>query len=754
MFVTTAGVGLGGLIRSAGEAIGGMFHHDAGVITSGSANVKVNSRAAAHVERSTVVCKDHSAIQRMAEGSTNIFINSKAAVRKDDKTTCDATVDSGSDNVVFGGGRQQYLDINREISDDWRMASEVLFFVAGIAGGVFGAARQLGCFGAKCLGKLLAGELIGAGIGFGISKGIEAIGGFFGNPVDVISGQKLLPGDDDDTDFILPGVRPLYWQRIYRSENTVTGALGTGWTLFWERTLWRDGEQIIYRNNEGREIAFPVVKPGERWFSPTEQIWLARSEDDKWAVSSPFETCFVFESLPEQGEARLSSIRDLTGNSICFSYTPQGHLDQVRTSNGYVLHCHWQGERLSSVVCVEGGMPGTRVSYQYDDEQQLVSVINQRGLTTRRFSWENGRMSGLADVRGLESRYTWSVVGDQQRITAYTTSAGEHWCFDYDTQACRTRLTDVNSGLMAEWEYNEQHLITAYRDFDGSEYRFDYNDQNMPVRFLLPGGREIQVDYDALARPVRITDPLGQSTLTDYHRNSLRVTRRQLADGRLWLSEYDVLGRLLKEKLPSEAEFIFHYRDNEPLPERVTRPSGDVQLSWQRHGEVARWTDCSGKTTHYQYDADGNLICVTNALGQETRYFYHPGGVPGGVRYADGREERLYYNSQGLVDRFTDAAGQVQRWQYNVRGQVTAFTDRLHRRLQTAYDYLGRVTSLENANGGVFSFSWDAAGRLASEHHPDNLSRYYQYAAAGTLSVWGGDQFWINRGARKIDATP
>ncbi|MHA3260315.1 PAAR domain-containing protein, partial [Yersinia pseudotuberculosis] len=75
MGVTTLGVVAGGLIRSVGEKIGSMCHHDVGQITTGSKNVKVNSKRAAHVELSTVACKDDSAIQRMAEGSSNIFIN-------------------------------------------------------------------------------------------------------------------------------------------------------------------------------------------------------------------------------------------------------------------------------------------------------------------------------------------------------------------------------------------------------------------------------------------------------------------------------------------------------------------------------------------------------------------------------------------------------------------------------------------------------------------------------------------------------
>ncbi len=147
-------------------------------------NVKVNSKRAAHVELSTVACKDDSAIQRMAEGSSNIFINSKAAVRLEDKTTCDAVVDSASSNVTFGGGRVQYLDIKREISDEMRDLSEKLFIVAGLAGGIFGAAKQAGCFGLKCLSKIALGEMAGAAAGYGLEKGL--------GPSPVISVTRLM----------------------------------------------------------------------------------------------------------------------------------------------------------------------------------------------------------------------------------------------------------------------------------------------------------------------------------------------------------------------------------------------------------------------------------------------------------------------------------------------------------------------------------------------------------------------------------
>lgn len=149
-----------------------------------------------------------------------------------------------------------------------RDLSEKLFIVAGLAGGIFGAAKQAGCFGLKCLSKIALGEMAGAAAGYGLEKGVGAIAGYFGYPVDVISGQKLLTGEGDDTDFILPGIFPLHWSRIYRSENHHVGALGQGWSLVWERSLRKEDDSIVYQNDEGREIVFPLIKRGERYFSP------------------------------------------------------------------------------------------------------------------------------------------------------------------------------------------------------------------------------------------------------------------------------------------------------------------------------------------------------------------------------------------------------------------------------------------------------------------------------------------------------
>ncbi|MGU7802580.1 PAAR domain-containing protein, partial [Escherichia coli] len=87
-----------------------------GVITSGSPNVFINGKPAALATDSTVDCSDDGS-QQMAEGSKRVSINSQPASRIGDRTTCDAKVMTGSDNVIIGGDPQQTLPIQSEVPE-------------------------------------------------------------------------------------------------------------------------------------------------------------------------------------------------------------------------------------------------------------------------------------------------------------------------------------------------------------------------------------------------------------------------------------------------------------------------------------------------------------------------------------------------------------------------------------------------------------------------------------------------------------
>ncbi|MBF7145065.1 MULTISPECIES: PAAR domain-containing protein, partial [Pseudomonas] len=130
-----AGIG-GSLITSLGETIGSGFLSPSGTLVTGSPNVFINGRKAAHVDQSIGACEKHPGPIKVAEGSTNVFINGLPAARKGDKLACGAVINTGSGNVFIGGGQYRYLPVSDEVPSWLRDTVGVLMAIAGAAGGI------------------------------------------------------------------------------------------------------------------------------------------------------------------------------------------------------------------------------------------------------------------------------------------------------------------------------------------------------------------------------------------------------------------------------------------------------------------------------------------------------------------------------------------------------------------------------------------------------------------------------------------
>src|SRR5690606_20137015 len=92
----------------------------------GAARVLINKRQAMRAVLDAAVCGKHASLNpnRIAEGSDSVFIETGPAARKGDKMECAAQIATGSDTVLIGGNKTQYL----EIADDkmwWETGAEL-----------------------------------------------------------------------------------------------------------------------------------------------------------------------------------------------------------------------------------------------------------------------------------------------------------------------------------------------------------------------------------------------------------------------------------------------------------------------------------------------------------------------------------------------------------------------------------------------------------------------------------------------------
>uniref|UniRef100_UPI00158D1963 DUF6531 domain-containing protein n=1 Tax=Pseudomonas sp. KK4 TaxID=1855729 RepID=UPI00158D1963 len=534
-----AGVG-GSLLTSMGEAIGSRFSSPSGTIVLASANVFINSRKAAHVEKSIGACDKHPGPVQVAEGSTNVFINGTAAARKGDKITCGATISSGSGNVFIGGGTHRYLPVDDEIPGWLRTTVDVLMAIAGAAGGIaqlIKAGTQAGMKAVMpCVLKFTAGFVAGeVASRYVVGPAIErAVGGLIGNPVDATTGRKVIP---DETDFSLPGLMPIDWSRFYASDLTVDSVLGKGWVLPWEQSLRRGGSFVYLTDNQGRTVPFVDIQPGERIYNPHEQVYLVCTEGGHYLLQTLDNTFFYFGEVADDNlSVPLQRIENALGHFLHFTRTAEGALTDISATGGVRVHLHYDNPlgRLTDVRrVVDNQAVETLVQYRYDDNGQLIEVINRNSDSVRRFSYVDGVMASHSNALGLTCNYRWETIGERPRVVEHWTSDGEHFHFRYDLNARTTWITDV-LGREAEIHYNSDHRVTSSRDFGGEHYVIEIDDTGNMTGLTLPDGNVVKLKYDEYARLLEETDPLGRKIKYQYHHLTTLITQVDYPDGSTW----------------------------------------------------------------------------------------------------------------------------------------------------------------------------------------------------------------------------
>ncbi|WP_081652060.1 RHS repeat-associated core domain-containing protein [Dickeya dianthicola] len=727
------GWGTGVLAEKARDSIaesGASSMSKAGTLLTGSPNVFINSLAAVIATQSMAACNKDGPSMQVAQGSSGVFINGQPASRLGDKINCGASITEGSSNVYIGGEAQTTLPIKPEVPAWLYKVSDLTLLFAGLVGGAGGAFSKVGKLG-RLLQKLPGiNKIQRIACRYGVLMTAVAAGGIIARPIDVVSGQKFLAGEDE-LDFVLPSRLSVYWQRCWRSGNPGDSVLGTGWSLFWETTLTHYQDGLVWRAPSGDLISFPVVPAGQRTYCPPERRWLEHHQDDSWSVYGTDGEVWYYTALSSQGKAVLSRIADPCGNDVLFSWNADGTLQTLKDSADRQVTCRYRDGRLESVwldasTCL--------VHYTYNAQGQLITVTGRGGSVRRRFSWQDdGLMSSHEDANGLLSEYTWREIADLPRVVAYRNSAGEQLTLEYDFPG-RRRTARRDDGCCAQWELDEDDQVVRFTDYDGRETVQRYSDGEL-CEVILPGGASRRTTWDNYGRLLSETDPLGRETHYQWYRLTDNVTQVTYADGSSELNLYDELNRLVEETDALGSPTRYHYPSaQESLPDSVTDAlGGTVKLAWDRQGLLTARTDCSGQCTTFEYDRYGQLLVSVDAEGHRTRREWDAHGQLASIIYPDGRRDTLRWNERGQLQVWRDAQNSEVRWQYNVLGQPVSVTDRLRRVKRWHYDVRGQLLRLENGNGAEYRFEYDAVGRLVSERRVDGVELTFRYDEAGHL---------------------
>ena len=172
-------------------------------------------------------------------------------------------------------------------------------------------------------------------------------------------------------------------------------------------------------------------------------------------------------------------------------------------------------------------------------------------------------------------------------------------------------------------------------------------------------------------------------------------------------------------------------------------------------------TDAIGTYQRVTYDSDGNVASTTNGAGESASYTYDKNGKVTSVtvtREEDGKTitftSHYSYNAAGDIAESIDNAGNVTKYEYDDNGNQTASVDAKGRRTTYRYDDLGNMTKTMYPDGTFESFTYDANGnnitatdrsgltvtmkydkldRMTEKMYADGTKETYVYDAVGNV---------------------
>jgi RHS repeat-associated protein len=558
-----------------------------------------------------------------------------------------------------------------------------------------------------------------------------------GKPVDAIAGCKVL-FDEGERDFALPAPLALDWQRTYSSDNPLAGLLGQGWSLPISLALEFSASGVVLQDAMHRGITFPLLRPGESFYSQHEQITLACVDLTDWELLDKDEVRNRFRLLhPGARVARLVGKVDRNGNRISIEYDARELPVRVNDSAGRAwLLSFDQNRRLTGVSELRADDPSDPasdatvplVSYEYDAAGDLIRVRNRAGQITREFAYRNHIMVRHAQPGGLVSEYEYSEYTPSGRVLRNTTNTGQSWQFVYAVG--RTMVTD-NLGRREYFQFDNRRRYTGKLDAMGGAQRFEPDAFGNRVASTDAAGKTTRYRYDRRSRLTRIEAADGAVTTIAYDLGCDRPAIIRDALGGITRLRHDSAGNLVSitDALGQRTEYRY---DKRGLPvELIDARGGSKRMAYNAAGQLTAYTDCSGQTTRFDYDRDGNLTQRTDALGNRSAWRYDGAGRLIAASYPDGSSETFDYDALGRLIGHTDAAGQKTSYDLDPEGRLLTRTNAIGGTLQYRYDEAKRLAQLVNENGAVYAFRYDALDRLEQETGFDTRTTRYAYDRAG-----------------------
>ena len=352
------------------------------------------------------------------------------------------------------------------------------------------------------------------------------------------------------------------------------------------------------------------------------------------------------------------------------------------------------------------------VSYTYDDEGNVKSVIDLQKKTTEYEYDTNGNL--LEVMQDGKAKMTYTYWEGTHNVKTATTEEGLSYYFEYDGYGNNTLVSITNNGqtISSIADYTDNgDLLEFTKDALGNQTTYGYNEQTGLLDWVQypedTTATRTEYTYDEMYRTATVaatTDTaLNLSANYTYEDDLLKTIQ---TPSTTYTFEYGDFSLRSAVKIGNRNLASYTYGSGTNRLQRLDYGNGDrVEYTYDSLGRLILETYEDSETVSYAYDNSGNLATVTDSeTGVVTTYYYDLLNRQSGYREQSANLDHTvkyeYDEDNNLVSMTEIINGVTKTYSYTYDDDNRIKTETVDGITVTyTYDEFGRSTNRVISNG-------------------------------------------------------